>query len=531
MKKPRVLIIGGGFGGYFCAKHLRKICRNTVELEIISEINYFVFQPLLPEVAAGTLNPQDAVTPLRTLLKGVKVRLASVQSIDTEAKQVVLIQGQKRILQRLDYDHLVIATGQVTNLSMFPGFEDHSLTMKNLSDAFRLRNHIIECLEVADVTKFKDIKQRYLTFIVAGGGFSGVETIGEMLEMIERILPQYPNISLEEVRAVLVQRGEAILPEMSPKLGDYARKKLEQRGVEVLTETAIQSATRYAVCICDRNTQQQQSIPARTIVTTIGNGPSEFVKNLPIELERGKIAVDANMRVKGLNNIWAVGDSALTPVTCKKTGEQSFAPPTAQFAAQAAKQLAKNIHNSLNDKPLTLFCYQSKGMLASLGGYRGVAELYGMRFTGLFAWIIWRGLYIGMLPGFTTRLRVALNWFFDYFMPRTIVYMGEPPTTATHFAYFSKGDCIHHANEIPQAFYVVVEGELKQSLEKDGQLIERTLKPGDSWGSRALKESRLTTGEVIAAEKSKLLIMKSKDFTRLRDVYNPLNQQLESQDR
>lgn len=533
MQKQRILIIGGGFGGFFCAKYLRKLCRNdaNIEIEIISEVNYFVFQPLLPEVAAGTLNAQDAVTPLRNLLTGVKVRLASVQSIDSEAKQLVLIQGQKRLLQTLSYDHLVIATGQVTNLSMFPGFENHSLTMKNLSDAFQLRNHVIECLEVADITRFTDIKQRYLTFVVAGGGFSGVETIGELVEMIERILPQYPNIAREEIRAVLIQRDDKILPEMSGELGDYARKQLEKRGVEVLTETAIQSASRYAVHITDCNSKKTRNISARTIVTTIGNGPSNFVKNLPIELERGKIPVDSCLQVKGLNNIWSLGDSALVPVPCKKTGKITYAPPTAQFAAKQAKQLAININNAIHGKPLGHFCYRSKGMLASLGGYRGVAELHGVRVTGLLAWLIWRGIYIGMLPGFTTRLRVALNWFFDYFMPRTIVYMGESPRHATEYVYYSKGDCVHSANEIPKAFYIVLEGQLKQRLEQNGETVERLFNPGDSWGSRALKEARLTMGEVTALENCKLLVMQGDDFCRLRDAYEPLNQQLQSQDR
>lgn len=522
MNKPRIVIVGGGFGGYFSAKYLHKLCRDSVEIEIISNINYFVFQPLLPEVAAGTLNPHDAVTPLRNLLKGVKVRLATVKSINTNNKEITLIQGQKRLLQNIHYDHLIIATGQETQLSLFPGFENRSLTMKTLSDAFNLRNHIIECMEVADVTQFDDLKRRYLTFVVAGGGFSGVETMGEMIEMIKRVLPHYPNIDYSDIRAVLIQRGKQILPEMSPQLGQYARRDLERRGVEVWTETGIHSASEFTV-----KTTDDRTIEARTIVTTIGNGPSEFVKSLPITLNRGKIPVARTLAVKDLDSVWSLGDSALVPLPNDKETER-YAPPTAQFAAKQAKQLAKNIHAVLANTEPQPFEYRSKGMLASLGGYRGVAEIYGMRLTGLLAWVIWRAIYIGMLPGFTTRLRVALNWLFDYFMPRTIVHMSAANKPATRLLHYSKGECIHHANEIPRGFYIVVKGSLTQTLPQAAGKPTRTLNEGDSWGSKAIKEDRLTKGEVIALEDCEILLVKREDFLRLRGVYEPLDKQLDS---
>ncbi len=244
MQRPKVVIIGGGFGGMFTAKKLHKLSQGDLDIELISKINYFVYQPLLPEVAAGTLNPQDAVTPLRNLLKGVQVRLAEVTDIDFDAKQITLLQGQRKILQRVDYDHLVITTGQVANLSLFPGFEHHSLTMKDLSDAYRLRNRVIECMEMADVTRFPDIKQRALTFVVGGAGFSGVETMGELAEMVDRILPEYPNIQRHEIRLVIIQIGHRVLPELPEHLSEYALNQLEKRGVEVWLNTGIHSAPR-----------------------------------------------------------------------------------------------------------------------------------------------------------------------------------------------------------------------------------------------------------------------------------------------
>lgn len=526
MQKTKVVIIGGGFGGMFTARKLQKLCRGDLDIELISKINYFVYQPLLPEVAAGTLNPQDAVTPLRTLLKGVHVRLAEVTGIDLKARQVVLLQGQKKILQRVDYDHLVITTGQVANLSLFPGFEHHSLTMKDLSDAYRLRNRVIECMEMADVTRFAEIKQRALTFVVAGGGFSGVETIGELTEMIARILPQYPNIARHEVRMVLIQRDGRILPEMPERLSQYALKQLEKHGVEVWLNTGIQSATQQAAYTSDG-----RSLPTRTIVTTIGNGPSEFIKSLPIALQRGRIPVSAELEVIGLENVWSIGDAALVPLP-SPTAAPVYAPPTAQFAAREAGVLAQNIVHRSRGQRLLPFDYAASGIMASLGGYRGVAEIFGVLVTGLPAWLIWRGVYIGMLPGLGTRARVGLNWLFDYFMPRTIVHMAESERPATRYLYHRKGEVVQYANEVPAGFYIVVSGSVEQQLDKpDGASQRRELRVGDSWGSRALKEGRLTQGKITALEDTKLLLVKSDDFQRLRNSYEPLNDLLAAHDR
>lgn len=521
MKKTKVVIIGGGFGGMFTARRLQKLSRGSLDIELISKINYFVFQPLLPEVAAGTLNPQDAVTPLRNLLKGVHVRLAEVTGVDFEAKQVVLLQGQKKILQRVDYDHLVITTGQVANLSLFPGFENHSLTMKDLSDAYRLRNCVIECMEMADITRFADIKQRALTFVVAGGGFSGVETMGELAEMIDRILPEYPNIQRHEIRMVMIQLDSRILPEVPEHLSEYALKQLEKRGVEVWLNTGIHSATQQAVY-----TNDGRSLQTRTIITTIGNGPSGFVKSLPIELQRGRIAVSRELEVQGLSNVWSIGDAALVPLNTDQK-DPLYAPPTAQFAVAQAEVLAKNILRRIHGETLVAFKFKAAGIMASLGGGRGVAEIYGRRVTGLLAWLIWRAIYIGMLPGVSTRVRVGLDWLFDAFMPRTIVYMAEHNRPATRYLDYSKGEVVQHANEVPAGFYIVLSGSLTQELEKPGGKLERhELRVGDNWGSRALKEKRLTHGKITALEDTRLLLVNSDDFQRLRSSYGPLNELL-----
>jgi NADH dehydrogenase len=274
-------------------------------------------------------------------------------------------------------------------------------------------------------------------------------------------------------------------------------------------------------------TSDGRALPTRTIVTTIGNGPSEFVKSLPIALERGRIPVSAELEVAGLTNVWSLGDAALVPVA----GDE-YALPTAQSARQQAEILAGNILRRHRGEALRPFKQLEAGMMASLGGNRGVAELFGMRVTGLLAWLIWRVAYIGMLPGIATRIRVGLDWLFDYFMPRTIVYMAESDRPATRYLNYAKGEVVQYANELPAGFYIVLSGRLEQLIKDSaGVQAQRELQAGDSWGSRALKEHRLTHGKITALEDSKLLLVKSEDFQRLRNAYEPLNNLLAENER
>jgi NADH dehydrogenase len=520
MKKSKVVIIGGGFGGGFAAKYLHKYAAAEIEVELISQRNYFVFQPLLPEIASGTLNAQDAVTPLRLMLPQVKIRLAEVKSIDFAQKVITVLQGRKTVVVQVPYDHVVIATGQVTDLSMFPGFTQHSMTMNDLADAQRLRNHVIQCLELADITLNAQLKKAALTFVVAGGGFSGVETMGELVEMIRRTLHRYPNIAPEEIKPILIQRGDRLLPEMQPELSEYAVQSLIRAGVEVRLKTGISSATAMSLA-----TQDGQSIQCMTTVTTIGNGPSGFLRSLDLQLVKGKIPVNANLEVVDLDNVWALGDAALIPMEAngKLTDLSTYAPPTAQFAVREAQFLAKNILAKVTGQSLQHFHYRPLGALASLGSYRAVATIFGFSLTGLLAWIMWRGLYIGMLPGFSTRLRVALNWLFDYFMPRTIVQMAHAESPGTDYIHYAKGEVVFLPGEVIQGFYTVVTGSFVMEVVDDsGQCLLKEYLPGDHWGERILQKDIATTGKVVAKEDGVVLVLKSEDFKRLCAEFKPL---------
>ncbi len=518
MSGARIVIVGGGFGGAFAARYLTRYAPRDTRIELINDTNYFVFQPLLPEVASGTISAPDAVTPLRYMLSKVRIRMAQVISVDTAQREVTLLQGSRRIPQQIAYDHLVIAVGQETDLSRSPGMQEHSLCMRNLADAHELRNRVIECLEHADVTEDAMLKQELLTFVVAGGGFSGTETIGELIEMIDRTLKFYPNISTDEVRAVLIQRGAQILPELSEKLGEYAANKLGSRNVEVICGASVVRATATAVFLDDGT-----RIDTHTLVTTVGNGPRAFTQTLGVELQRGKLPVDENLRVAGSKNMWALGDAALVPLHDDENADVQFAPPTAQFAVREARCVAKNIAAQLSARTLMPFAFKPFGSLASIGHYKAVAEIFGLRISGLLAWLLWRSVYIGMLPGFSTRLRVALNWMFDYFLPRSIVQIANRHDSGTRFRCFAKGDVVSRPGQVVDGFYTVISGCLESRVASEAaDDFVRVLGPGDHWGERSLSAVRLTVGTLTAVEDTRVMILPADDFRNLCETLPPM---------
>ena len=523
----RILIVGGGFGGVFAARYLKKHCPAGTHIEVINNQNYFVFQPLLPEVASGVINAQDAVTPHRVLLKGIRFRLAEVKSVDLKNKSIALLQGWRRRLVHLTYNHLVLAGGTVPNLERNPGFAEHSLTMKNLSDAFVLRNHVLQCLEWADVTDNPELKKRALTFVVAGGGFSGVETMGELEDMTRRTLRHYPNVSPDELHFVLIQRGGRILPELPEKLSAYSLKELTRRGVDVRLNTGLRNATGYYV-----ETDRGERIPTATLVTTIGNGPTPLAASLP-QCIRGRIPVNGKLQVEGVEDVWALGDAALIPMRGRAGGEPEFALPTAQFAVREAKALARNIANRLAGRPLVTFDFTPLGAMASLGAYRGVASFFGLRVTGVLAWSIWRGFYMLKLPGFVTRMRVALNWFLDYFVPRTIVEMQQDPTPAVRFARFGAGDFLFRPGELLDGLYVILSGkvEIRVKDPRGGEDFVRIARPQDHLGDRIRSHDIEVKGEVRALEETRVMVLDWEDLVRLRSSFDAFERYLQETSR
>ena len=516
MEKKKVLVVGGGFGGVFAAKALELLGRDQFDIELINNNNYFVFQPLLPEVAAASIHSSDAVVPLRLLLRRTQVRQADVMGIDFGKKTVTVVQGFRRLPVDLPYDELVIALGMTVDLKRFPGLPEHALTMKNLADAHRLRTHVISCLEMADVATDPELKQQLLTFVVVGAGFSGVETVAEVNELIRRALKYYPNIKQDEIRVYLIEYAGRILPTFPADLAEYATRRLQIHGIDVKTGVGTKAATSTAVELTNGSV-----IPTRTIVATIGNGPHPLVEALGLDMHWGRIKTDRFMRVAGREGVWAVGDAAEIPLVEHPAEDPAhYAPPTAQFAVREGQQLAQNIVAKAKGAEVRPFAYESKGSLASLGMSKAVAEVYGVKLSGTLAWLLWRGFYLSFLPGFATKLRVLVNWVLNLFVPPNIVLI-ESTQSGSRYMHYRKGDKVLEPGMLIDGFYTVVKGALKLTIDnaETGEHFEKVFGPGEHFGERVLLKSALRTGLVVALEDSFVLWISQKDFTRLAGAF------------
>lgn len=514
--KTRVVIVGGGFAGVYTANYLRRHA-DRISVELINDNNYFVFQPLLPEVTAGTIHVTDAVSPLRLLLPKTRFRMAQVKALDFKRQMVRVLQGHKTRYVRVPYDHLVIACGLEADLAMLPGFAEHGLPIKNIADAYALRNHIIRCLEHADVTNNPELKRKLLTFTVAGGGFSGVETAGELYEMLRRAARFYPYIEPGEIRLVLVHGGPRLLPELSESSSRYIHKLFTKRGIEVRLNCRLANATGGSV-----QTGDGEQIDTMTLVTTVGMTVAPVVSSSPLRLKRNRIVTNRMLQAEGFDNVWAVGDAACIPLD--DDGER-YAPPTAQFAVREARQLADNIAACAAGRAPAPFAYKSRGALASLGNRRGVAEIMGVRVAGIGAWLLWRSLYLSMLPGVATRLRIALDWLLDWFLPRSIVQIEQKPERACRMMRFRKGDVISSPGQVTRGLYTVVSGALESNVKdpKTGEELVRVLGAGTHWGERTISDDTTTVGTLRAIKDTTVLVLDKHDFNRLRRSFNVLD--------
>ena len=411
-KKTRVLILGGGFGGLYAALAFEKRKDPRFEVTVVNRENFFLFTPMLHEIAASDLDLTNIVNPIRKMIRHINFFCGDVDKIDTERKCVTVSHGFDRHSHELEYDHLVLGLGSVTNFFNLPGVAEHALTMKSLGDAIQLRNRLIAHLEEADTECAGADRSSLLTFVVAGGGFAGVETIASINDFVRDALPFYPNLKPEMLRMVLVHPGEFILPELGENLGRYADRKLREREVEIHPKCKV-----AAVRPDEIELNNGERIASSTLIWTAGVSPNPILDLVVCAKERGRIKANAHLEVEGVDGLWALGDCALVPDAA--TG--GYCPPTAQHASREGKVVADNIMASVYGKPKKPFTFKTLGQLAAIGRRTGVARILGVNFSGFLAWFLWRGIYWSKLPRTEKKIRVAIDWALDVFFSKDFV--------------------------------------------------------------------------------------------------------------
>ena len=432
-----VVILGGGFGGMSTAESLEHLfgADQSVEFTLVSETNALLFTPMLAEVAGSSLEPTHISSPLRTSVHRTRVICGRASQIDLEGRRLTILLGDGSATQMLTYDHLVLALGSVSNYLGLDNVQRRAFDFKSLLDAIRIRNHVIDMFERADREPDQTIRQETLTFVVAGGGFAGVELAGALNDFGRGMLADYPSLRPEDLRVILVHSRDRILPELSEPLAAYALQRMRDRGVTFKLNARLADAGPGTVVLkptsganassIEHSHIEDEEIRAQTLVWTAGTTPNPLLKILPVERDkRGAIIVDSALAVPNFPGVWALGDCAA--VTDSKTGKPC--PPTAQFASREARTVAKNIYANVHGKPLTPFHFDSLGALCVVGHQTACAELTvpfarnkSVMFSGLIAWIMWRAIYLSKLPGLERKARVMVDWIMELFFPRDIV--------------------------------------------------------------------------------------------------------------
>lgn len=412
--KTRILILGGDFAGLHAAIHLDgTLARDpNVQITLINRDNFFLFTPMLHEVAASDLDLSNIVNPVRQMLRRVHFFAGEVESIDLQRKQVKVSHGFDRHDHDLFYDYLVIGLGSITNFFSIPGLADRALTMKSLGDAIHVRNRLIALLEEADTECCADTRKPLLTFVVAGGGFAGVETVAAVNDFVRHAVRFYANLQEDMLRVVLVHPGAVILPELGDQLGQYAQTQLAKRGVDIRVKTRVSGLTESGVQL---NTGEM--IETKSLIWTAGTSPNPVLHNLPCEKEHGRLKVNESLQVPNWPGVWALGDCAVVPD--RRTG--NYYPPTAQHALREGKVLSHNLIATVQGGTLKPFSFSTIGQLAAIGQRAGVARIFGINFSGFIAWWLWRTIYLSKLPRFEKKLRVALDWTLDLVFGKDLV--------------------------------------------------------------------------------------------------------------
>jgi len=507
----RIVIVGGGFSGVYAAQALERRLRSQDDTEILlfSRDNYFVFQPMLPEVISGGIGLTDVVSPLRRMLRRTHVHMREVESIDIANQTITAAPGFRPHAHRVSYDHLVLAPGTVTDFRGLPGLPEHALPFKDLGDALKVRSRVIQALEEADVEDDDpDLRRQLLTFVIAGGGFSGVEVAAELNDFVRHVARHYRRIDPRDIRVVLVHSGDDILPELAPKLRAFAAKILRRRGVELALGQRLKAATGESAILSDGT-----AIPTKTLISTIPSSPHPLIDTLTLpKTKNGRLQVDGNLRVMGHQNVWALGDCASVP-----TKDGTPCPPTAQHATRQAATVAANIVATLTARELRPFDFKGLGKMGSLGRRNAVAEVFGLRLSGFIAWFLWRTIYLAKLPGWGRRIKVATAWTLDLFLQPELVELRLGGGGGAMHEHFEPGQNVFSQGELGDRVYILLSGKAEVVRTPNGEAgvgeqLLATLGPGECFGEMALLDNAPRNASVRCVQAMTVLSIPKREF-------------------
>ncbi len=516
-----IAILGGGFAGVYCGKSLLKslgkLSRSRIGL--ISNENYLVFQPMLPEVASGSISPRHVISSIRQLCKGIQIYKAEVEAIDVEHKTLTLRPGPFSPPVIVHFKHLVVGVGAKVDLSRVPGMPEHSFLMQNVGDAMKLRATVLARFEEANLVSDVGRRSRLLSFVVVGGGYSGVETAGQILDLFQGIHKYYGNINADEFSVSLVHSRDRLLPTINESLGKYAEDKLRKRGLDIHLSKRVKALTANQVFLDDGTI-----LESNTVVSTVGNATHPLVKalinDLKLETMHGRIITTDAMQVPGQDWLWAAGDCAAVP---KVDGD--YCPSTAQFAMRQGALLGKNLAASLASQSLKPFQFKGLGELAAIGHMTAVAEVMGMKFSGFIAWWMWRSVYLSKLPGLDRKLRVMIDWTLDLFFPRDINLLSPRYSRLLQEAHLEAGDVLFKVGDPAFSFYIVKQGNI-ELVNTDGEVV-KSVSTGEFFGERALLSDKTWRFTATATEETLLVSLGSEEFKEFLESSTSMRKLLE----
>jgi NADH:ubiquinone reductase (H+-translocating) len=399
----RIVIAGGGFGGFYAARCFeRTAAMRGACVTLVNDANFMLYTPLLPGTAGATLDPRHVVVPLRSQLSRTELLIGSVTGADPE-RRVLCVHRVDGEQIELGYDHLLVALGSISRTLPIPGLAEHATGLKSLSDATALRNQVLTCFDIAESLEDHVRRAEYLGFVFVGGGYAGLEGLAELQDFAAQAIELYPRCRAEGMRWVLVEARDRIVPEVPPSLSTFAARELRTRGIEILTSTTLAEVTERGATL-----SSGESVAARTVVWTAGVKPSPVVASFGLPLDDGgRILTDRHLRVEGRLGVWAIGDCAAVPDPARR-GQPC--PPTAQHAIRQGRLAAHNIAAELEGRPARAFRYRTAGMVAELGHNKAVAITLGVRWRGLPAWFIARTYHLLLMPGYGRKLRLLADW-------------------------------------------------------------------------------------------------------------------------